>query len=119
MVTRDGFPELLPSPVRGRVSRDVVVEHTAAADLYHDEDQQPLESDRHRNQKITGHDLLGMIPDEGHPVLGCRSFALAPVRLFRPILANRSRGNQNAQLEREFVGNALFAPSYVLLHLRN
>ena len=79
MVTGDGFPELLPSPVCGGMRGHLVVENTAAADLHHDEDKQHLESDGYRNQKVTGDDSVGMILDERSPVL----------RIMEPVSASK------------------------------
>jgi hypothetical protein len=68
MVTGNGFPELLQCPICGGMRGHVVVQNTAAADFHHEKDEQHLEPDRHGDQKIAGHDPLGMILDERSPV---------------------------------------------------
>ena len=98
MVAWNGFSELLQRPLCGRMRGHVVVENTAAADFHDKKDEQHLEPDSHGNQKVAGNDPLGMILDEGSPVLRRRSGAPGPVGLLWPVLANSSWRNQNAKL---------------------
>ena len=86
----NGFPELLQCPICGGMRGHVVVQ-TAAADFHNDKDDQHVEPDSHGDQKIAGHDSLGMILDERSPVLRGGAPPPSPIRLRGPVFANRPR----------------------------
>src|ERR1019366_964042 len=114
MVAWDGFSQLLQRPLCGGMRGHVVMKNPTASYLHHDENIEHPESGRDRNQEVTSDDALRMILDEGSPVVRRRSAVPGPAESLRPVLANGSRRNQNAKLQRQFVGNALFSPNYVL-----
>ena len=98
MIARDRFPELLQRPVCGRMRGHVVVENTAAANFHYDENHQHPEPDRNCNQKVAGDNSLGMIADERSPVLRRGSGAPGAGQVLRPVLADGTRRNADAQL---------------------
>jgi len=67
------------------------VQNTTAADFHDQKDEQHLEPDRHRNQKIAGYDASGMILAERCPALRGGPSLPGAIRLQRPVFANRPR----------------------------
>jgi len=98
MIARNGLPQLLERPFRRRMSRHIAMQNAAASDLHGYEHEQNPETSGHRHEKIAGHDALSMIADKGLPRLRRASLAsAASPRLLRPIFADRSRGNIDAE----------------------
>src|SRR5215469_4085126 len=64
-----GFPQLLSSPLRGRVGGNVEVQNAAAVMRQNQENVKNLEADRGHREKINRDQLLGMILKERPPVL--------------------------------------------------
>src|SRR5215831_2267743 len=69
MIARKCLAELLQRPFRSRMSGHVVVEDTTASDLHPHEYVQVSKSGCDHDEKVTGHDDLGMVVDEGQPAL--------------------------------------------------
>src|SRR5437660_11195725 len=82
------------------MSRHIAMQNAAASDLQGHEHEQNSETSGHRHQKIAGHDALSMIADKGLPRMRIGSPASAThPRLLRPIFADRSWGNIDANLK--------------------
>src|SRR5215472_18174340 len=67
MIARKCLAELLQRPFRSRMSGHVVVEDTTASDLHPHEYVQVSKSGCDHDEKVTGHDDLAMVVDEGQP----------------------------------------------------
>jgi hypothetical protein len=65
--------------------------------LHGEKNTEHLESHCHRNQKIAGDNSVSMIPDERAPVLRRGSGARSPVQLLRPVFADGSWRNADAE----------------------
>src|SRR5262249_4856330 len=98
MIARNGVPQLLERPFRRRMSRHIALQNTAASDFPGHENKQKPETKGNRHQKIAGKEAPSMIADKGLPMLRLASPASAAnPRLLRPIFADRSRGNIDAE----------------------
>ena len=107
MVARQRFPELLERPFGRGVGSDVLVENLAGSDLYDDEDAGGAKGGSDHHEEVGGHYDFGMITDEGQPALF--RVGLAHRAVSAEVLADGARGDLNAQLELQFVGNALLS----------
>src|SRR5215472_11718184 len=67
MIARKCLAELLQRPFRSRMSGHVVGEDTTASDLHPHEYVQVSKSGCDHDEKVTGHDDLGMVVAEGQP----------------------------------------------------
>lgn len=109
MIERQKLAELLNRPFGSGVAGHVRVENAARTDFHGDKDIQDAERCCYRHEKIAGDGHLRMVTNEGCPTL-----AGVPVRLaVLQILADGSRRNSNAQLQRQLVGNPFLAPGWV------
>jgi hypothetical protein len=78
--------------MRGKIR----VEDAPRADFLGDEDIQDAEGSGHRNEKVTGHDGLRIVANEGRPTLAGVTAWIAALQ----ILADGSRRNSDSQLRR-------------------
>jgi len=69
MVTWKCLLELLQCPFRSRVGGDVVMENSSRSEFHDHEYAQGAESGCDDDEKVTRHDHLGMVVDEGQPTL--------------------------------------------------
>src|SRR5215831_14374965 len=90
--------------------RNVEVQNTSARHFNDDEHIDQLERCRHDNKKVTGNDRFSMVAHEGHPPL---LRVGRPPRRIGHVTSNGARGNLNANLQQEFIGDTLFAPSWI------
>ena len=101
----------------GRMRRHAKVQHAPRAELHNDENIEDFEIYGHRLEEVASYDGRGVVPYEGGPSLVA---LVARWPKARQVLRDRSRRNKNAQLQRQLVGNAPFAPSCVRAsHLTN
>ena len=114
MIARNGVPQLLERPLRPWMSCHIAMQDAAASDFQGHEHEQNPETSGHRHQKIAGHDALRVIADKGLPSWrwGSPASAAHP-RQLRPIFADRSWGNIDAELQGQFIRDALLSPGHV------
>src|SRR5215831_16800303 len=111
ILANHSLAELLQRPF-SRMSGHVVVEDTTASDLHPHEYVQVSKSGCDHDEKVTGHDDLGMVVDEGQPArFRIRRTYWATVS---QVLLHGARGNPDPELQLQFVGDAFLAPSGVL-----
>ena len=108
----DTFPELLQRPFSRGMTRRVEMQNPAGADFHDNEHIDKTERCGHHDEEVTCDDRFGMIPHERHPTLGSHSGML---RFRRHIAPDRSRGNLNADLQQELVGDPFLAPCRIVL----
>src|SRR4051794_28169243 len=111
MVSRQCFPELLCSPFCRGVRSDVVMENSSAAQFHHDEHVKGTEGGGDHDEEVAGGNYLSMITDEGQPALlrvGCARRSAGP-----QVLPHGAGRNANAELQVQFVGDALFSPGHI------
>ena len=108
----DTFPELLQRPFSRGMTRRVEMQNPAGADFHDNEHIDKTERCGHHDEEVTRDDRFGMIPHERHPTLGSHSGML---RFRRHIAPDRSRGNLNADLQQELVGDPFLAPCRIVL----
>jgi hypothetical protein len=63
MIARDGLPQLLERPARGRMGSHVAMQNAATADLHRHQDKEDAETGRDCHQEIAGDHSLSMILD--------------------------------------------------------
>src|SRR5438034_7245852 len=102
LLSRDTFPKLLQGRFSARMTGRIEMQNPAAADFYDDEHIDKPERCGDHNEEVTRDDRFRMIPHEGLPTLGSHSGRLGCSRHIAP---NRSRGDLNADLYQELVGN--------------
>jgi tetratricopeptide (TPR) repeat protein len=112
MIAGNGFAELLHGPTSSRMSRDIAVQNATAPHLHDHEHVQHTEPGCDRDQKISGHDGLGVIADKCLPVLRGSSPSRSWITFSRPIRSHRSWGDQDSKLSGEVEGKtaAITAP---------
>ena len=110
MIERQRFAELLDGPFGGGVGRDAGVQNPARTDFHGDEDVEHFEVERDRLEEVASYDGLGMGLDERGPSLATITTTRSVIA---EVLADRSRRNANAELQLEFIGDALFTPSWI------
>src|SRR5262252_8621035 len=90
----------------------VLVENLAGSDLYDDEDVEGAEGGRDHHEEVGGYYDFGVITDEGQPAL----FRVECVHraVSAEVPSDGARGDLNAQLELQLVGNALLSPGRIL-----
>jgi len=91
MVSRNRFAELLESPRRGRMRRDMGMQDAARGMLHDDEHLEEPKGCCDHHTEITGHDGLGMIAHKGLPALGRRTFPSPRVQARGQILEYGTR----------------------------
>jgi hypothetical protein len=69
LIAREGFPQLLQSPLRRRMFGDIEVKQTSGSDLEGDEYIKDTETHRHGNEEVAGDNFMCMVPEEGRPAL--------------------------------------------------
>src|SRR5207245_7665936 len=111
----DTFPELLQRPFSRGMTRRVEMQNPAGADFHDNEHIDKTERCGHHDEEVTRDDRFGMIPRERHPTLGSHSGML---RFRRHIAPDRSRGNLNADLQQELVGDLAPCMSYRRVNYR-
>jgi len=65
MIGREELTEMLDSPLRGRVLRNVGVKDAPGADFDGDEDVEQAERGGHGNEEVAGYDTPSLIPHKG------------------------------------------------------
>jgi len=111
VVTGDGLSELLESPLRCGMLRDVEMQQTPAAELHDDEHVQDLEAGGHDREEVAGNNGLSMVADKGGPALIGLSVSGRRVELEN--FADGLVADIDAQLEVDLVGDASDAPGEV------
>ena len=96
MIERQKLAELLNRPLGSGMAGHVHIENAPRTDFHGNEDIQDAERCSYRHEKIAGYDPLRVVTDEGCPTLVGASAWIAALQ----ILADRSRRNSNAQLQR-------------------
>src|SRR5215469_1826998 len=112
MAARQSFPELLHRPFRRGMRRGVVVENSAGSDFYDDEDIEGAEGGGDYHEEVAGHHDLGMVADEGQPLLF--RVRRAHITVSAEVLADGARGDLNGQLELQLTGDAFLSPGRIL-----
>ena len=111
------FTELLSGPLGRRMIRYVAVQNPPRADLDRYKHVQDVKRRGHRGEEVAGDDGTCMIVKECRPTLARR--LPWPPTLFQ-VLANGTRIDEQAQLERKLVGDPFFTPTRILLrHLHD
>ena len=114
MVAGDRFSQLLQCPFAARMGRHVTVENLPRGMLDHHEHIENLERRGDRDEEITGHDRVGVIPYERAPALiGVPTFRAIVGPLWH-VLADRAWRYLETELEEEFVRNPFFSPGRIL-----
>src|SRR5262249_35082165 len=70
---------------------------------------------RDDHEEVTRDDRLGMIADKGAPALRCRALAWPPVERLRHVSTHGAGRHPQAQLQQQFIGNALLTPGRVVM----
>ena len=92
--------------------RDLDVHQLSCSELNDYEHIEALKRRRDHGQEITGNDRLGVISHEDRPALIASWWS---PRAFRhALLANGTRRDLDAELEQEFIGDALLAPARIV-----
>src|SRR5215831_1952314 len=114
VVSRDRFTQLLQRPRRRRVRRDIGVQHAAGRMFHHDKHIKEAKGGRDDHAEVTRDDRLSMIADKGTPALRCRALAWPPVERLWQVSPHGTQRYLQAQLQPQFVGNALLPPGRVV-----
>src|SRR5262245_2056162 len=114
MFSRDGFAQLLERPWGCGMGRHIAVEHAACGVLHHDKHVEETQGGGDHHAEVTCDDRLGMIAHKGLPALGGRTFPSTMVHALGHVLPYRPRRDPQAQLQEEFIGNALLTPRGIL-----
>ena len=69
LLSREGVPNLLGGPGRGGMRGDRHMDDPSTVVFQDDENEQEPEGDGRHNEQVGGHDLAGMIGEEGPPCL--------------------------------------------------
>jgi hypothetical protein len=109
MIKRHKLAELLNLPLGTGMVGHVRMENAPRTDLHCDKDIQDAERSGHRNEKVAGDERLRMVTKEGSPTLAGASARLATLH----VLADGSRRDSNAQLQRPLIGDPLLTPRWV------
>lgn len=91
MISRDDFPELLPSPIGCGMLGHIEVENPPSRMLDDDKDVKNLERRGYGREKVAGNDDFGMIPNERRPPLVGNPSAGSAAWTLRHVLADRAR----------------------------
>src|SRR5262245_40706297 len=98
------------------MSGHVVVEDTTASDLHPHEYVQVSKSGCDHDEKVTGHDDLGMVVAEGQPArFRIRRTYWATVS---QVLLHGARGNPDPELQLQFVGDAFLRKGHFDLYIK-
>src|SRR6266851_1760442 len=103
----DDRPQLLQRPVCARVCGHINVGQPTRAVLDHNKHVQRPKRRRDRNEEVTGENRRSMVLQEGGPALIATRLAW---RSLRHVLADRSRRDQDPELDQQLIGNPLFTP---------
>lgn len=112
MAAGERFAELLEGPLGGGMRGDVGVQQAALSYLHGDEHVKHAETGGHHGEEIAGDDGLGVVADKGVPALRGRSAWAAQVA---QVAAHGSWRDLDAQLQGQFIGDAMFAPGGVVV----
>ena len=110
LIARKRFPQLLQSPLRRRMFRDIEVKQTSGADLKGNESIKDTEAHRYGNEEVASDNSICMVPDEGGPALIV--VAMWAWRLPN-VFSNRAWREPNLQFEPKLICNPLFAPGRI------
>ena len=116
MIAGDRFPELLQGSLGGRVGCEIAVQDAPRPNLHHEEHKQHSKPSGNDNEEIADHNGLSMIADERPPALGGGSSRPSPLRLRRPVSPDGTRGNIDAELQRQLGGHASLPPGQPTAH---
>src|SRR5438445_12112411 len=96
---RSGKPgnEIRDSRIRQPPSLSPSLTSPPVVNTHGEKNTKHLESHCHRNQKIAGDNSVSMIPDERTPVLRRGSGARSSAQLLRPVFADGSWRNADAE----------------------
>lgn len=114
MVEREKFAELLGGPFGGMVVRDIEVQNSPGAGLHRHKQVQNPKGRRDRSEKIASHNGLCVILHKCAPPLAGGSARPIPVQ----VLPYGSRRDSDAQLNFQFICDALLAPSGSVLKVQ-
>jgi hypothetical protein len=92
------------------VSGHVEVKNTSACNFHHHEYIDRLESCRHDVKEVTGDDRFGVVAHERHPAL---LWVGGTFGRFGHVAPNRAGRDADSDFQQQFIGNALFAPSWI------
>ena len=110
MIERQKLADLLNRPLGSGMAGPVRMENAARTDFHGDEGIEDAERCSYRHEKVAGDDHLRMVANEGCPTLARASAWIATLQ----ILADGSRRNSHAQLQRKLVGDPFLTPRWVL-----
>jgi len=114
LLARKAFPKLLQSPVGRRVCCDIAIQNASRSKLQNHKNIKQLEPSRHRNHEIARDNCIGMVSHKCCPVLRRGSPPRTVIPLPRPVLADGSGRQENAQLQPKLGSYAHLAPSRIL-----
>lgn len=103
--------ELLNRPLGVRMFGHVDVDDPARTNFHRQEDIRQSDAGGDRNKEIASNDCFGAVANEGRPAPVC---GFPATRTGVQILAHRTRRDQDAEFETEFVRDALLAPGRVV-----
>lgn len=118
LLPREGVAELLNGPLGARMAGQVAVQDSARADFHDDEHVQYIKAGGDHIEEVAGDNVFGVVADEGAPTH--RAGLAIPRTDGLKIFANRPGRDLDAGLQKQLVGDALFAPGWVgVVHLAN
>ena len=100
MIARYRFSKLLQGPRCRRVCGDVAVHDAPRPDFHQEEHMKSSEPSSNHQEKITGDDGRGMIPDEGAPAVRNGSARASSFGFRRPIGSYRTQRDMDSELHR-------------------
>ena len=111
MTTRECLPELLRRPLGRRVSRHVVMENSAGAQLQHYEHVQRAECGGDHNEEVAGHDYLSVVRMK----VSQRCFGSSRRTGRSAQVPSHGTGRYaKAEFQLQFIGNAFLSPCHIL-----
>src|SRR5262249_45410687 len=114
VVSRYRLTQLLQRPRRRRMHRNIGVQNAAGRMLHHDKHVGEARGGRADHAEVTRDDRLGMIANKGAPALRCRALAWPLVVRRRHVFTHGAGRYPQAQLQHQFIGNALLTPGRVV-----
>src|SRR5215831_12900581 len=114
VVSRNGFAELLPGPLRRGMGCDIDVEEPPAGMLNHHKDIENAECRRDCHAEVTRDNALSLITNKCGPALRLTAFAWTADAVTRHVFAHGAWRNPQAEFAQEFVGDAFLPPGGIL-----
>jgi hypothetical protein len=115
MLCRNGFTQLVQGPCSCGRSRHIRMEKSAAGVFNDHEHREETKGRRDGHTEVAGHDRLRMVAHKRCPALGWQTRAGTSFQRAGHILPHGSRRDPQAELQQQFVRNALLTPGRIVM----